>query len=364
MSEMKEMIIETTTKIMEKYSVKEVVNEAENGQWASELWNSLVEYGIMTIAIPEELGGNGGDYSDACSILRLAGKYSAPIPIAETYLANCILAELGKSVTPEIITIPYAKDMKPFQFKKNGTGWVVTGKAKNVPWARFSQKLLVFGETSDGPILSLIRLDQAQIIHGQNLAGEARDEVIIDNIFMDDCEIFTINKDELLHKILYGGALTRIVMMAGALENTLELTVNYTSERSQFGRQINRFQAIQHHLALLAGNVAAASVAANCAVESYVEDYTTCTKEIAMAKIRVNEAAGKVSQMAHQVLAAIGFTYEHTLHHSTRRLWSWRDEFGTEADWQKVVTEELLKLPENGLWSMITGVENEKKVEI
>ena len=83
-----------------------------------------------------------------------------------------------------------------------------------------------------------------------------------------------------------------------------------------------------------------------------------------MAKIRVNEAAGEVSRMAHQVLAAIGFTYEHTLHHSTRRLWSWRDEFGTEADWENVITEELLRLKENGLWSMITSVNHEKKVHI
>ena len=96
-----------------------------------------------------------------------------------------------------------------------------------------------------------------------------------------------------------------------------------------------------------------------CAGDLYGEE--GCTKEIAMAKIRVNEAAGKVSQMAHQVLAAIGFTYEHTLHHSTRRLWSWRDEYGTETDWENVIMEELLKLQENGLWSMITDVKNEKE---
>src|SRR4051794_34455010 len=99
MSEMQEMIIETTSKIMERYSTKEIINEAENGQWASKLWNSLVEYGMMTVAIPEKLGGNGGDYSDALNILRLAGKHSAPIPIAETYLANWILTDLEEPIT-------------------------------------------------------------------------------------------------------------------------------------------------------------------------------------------------------------------------------------------------------------------------
>lgn len=362
MSDMQEMIIETTSKLMEKFSTKEVVNDAENGQWACELWDRLVEYGMLTVAIPEELGGNGGDYSDAFSILRLAGKNSAPIPIAETYLANWILSELGESVSSEIITIAYEREMSPFQFVKNGAGWIVTGKAKNVPWARFADQLLVLGETSNGPILSLIKIEKAKIVHGQNLAGEGRDEVIFDKVFIDDCKIIKVSSNVINAKILSGGALTRVMMMVGALENILEITIDYTSERSQFGRSINRFQAIQHHVAQLAGETAAATVAANCAGDSYSKE--GCTLEIAMAKIRVNEAAGKVCQMAHQVLAAIGFTYEHTLHHSTRRLWSWRDEFGTEADWENVVTDELLTLQENGLWSMITGVNHEKKVHI
>lgn len=362
MSDMQELIKDTTSKLMEKYSSKEVVNDAEKGQWASELWDYLDEYGMMTVAIPEELGGNGGDYSDAFCILRLAGKHSAPIPIAETYLANWILSGLGEVVSTGIITLAFNKDLKPFQFVKNGTGWVVTGKARNVPYARFAEKLLVLGETSEGPVLSLISLNAAKIVNGQNLAGEARDEVIFDKVFFDSCKVNPVNLNEMNKKILYGGALTRIVMMAGALENILEITVNYASERSQFGRSINRFQAVQHHLALLAGETAAATVAANCAGDSYGRK--GYTREIALAKIRVNEAAGKVCQLAHQVLAAIGFTYEHTLHHSTRRLWSWRDEFGTETDWENVVTDELVTLQENGLWTMITGVNHEKRVHI
>lgn len=362
MSEIQDMIIDSTVKIMEKYSEKDVVNDAEGGKWAAELWNTLVEYGMTTVAVPEEFGGNGGDYADAFSILRLAGKYSAPIPLAETYLTNWVLAELGDQISTDIVTTSISLDTAPLQFVKKGDGWVVSGRVKNVPWARFAEKLLVLGETADESLLALIKLDHVQIVHGKNLAGEARDELVFEQVFIDDGKIFPVNRHEITNKLLYGGALTRTIMMAGALENIMELTVNYASERSQFGRPINRFQAVQHHIALLAGEAAAANVAANCAVAAYQND--GCTREIAMAKIRVNEAAGKASPIAHQVLAAIGFTYEHTLHHSTRRLWSWRDEFGRESDWEKNIAEDLGKLRKNGLWSMITGVKNEKKVEI
>jgi acyl-CoA dehydrogenase len=54
---------------------------------------------------------------------------------------------------------------------------------------------------------------------------------------------------------------------------------------------------------------------------------------IAIAKVRAGEGAGSAAAAAHQVHGAIGFTDEHVLHHSTRRLWSWRDEFGTETAW-------------------------------
>jgi acyl-CoA dehydrogenase len=39
------------------------------------------------------------------------------------------------------------------------------------------------------------------------------------------------------------------------------------------------------------------------------------------------------AEIAHQMHGAIGFTHEHSLHRLTRRLWAWRDEFGTESWW-------------------------------
>jgi acyl-CoA dehydrogenase len=362
MSEIQEMIIETTEKIMMKYSSKEVINSAEEGQWAGDLWNQLVNNGMITVAIPEELGGNGGDYSDALSILRLAGKYSAPIPIAETYIANWILSRLGVSVTEEIVTLSYPDVTQSIQIEKTDDGWNVSGRAKNVPWARYANKMIVFGKTTEGNVLSIVNLEYARIINKRNLAGEARDEVIFDNVYVGDCHIFKVDLDEQLKYLLFAGGLTKSVMMAGALENILDIVINHTSERTQFGKPLHRFQAIQQQIALLAGESAAARMAANCAIQSFEID--PFSKDIALAKIRVNEAAGISSQIAHQVLAAIGFTYEHTLHHNTRRLWSWRDEYGTERDWQQIVTELLMKLNKDDLWSLMTNVKNNlKKVE-
>ena len=63
---------------------------------------------------------------------------------------------------------------------------------------------------------------------------------------------------------------------------------------------------------------------------------------VAVAKMRVGEAAGRGAKVAHQVHGAIGFTHEHELHYRTRRLWAWRDECGSETWWAELVGEVVL----------------------
>jgi acyl-CoA dehydrogenase len=105
------------------------------------------------------------------------------------------------------------------------------------------------------------------------------------------------------------------------------MTVGYAQDRHQFGVPLVKFQAIQHYLALLAEEVTAAGAAADRAVDSPTE------LNVAAAKVRCGEAAGVSAALAHQIHGAIGFTQEHRLQQFTRRLWSWRDDFGTEAEW-------------------------------
>ena len=75
--------------------------------------------------------------------------------------------------------------------------------------------------------------------------------------------------------------------------------------------------------------------------------------EAAAAKIRVGEAAGEGAAIAHQVLGAIGFTQEHTLHRFTRRLWAWRDDFGSESAWAVKLGQLVAAKGADGLWPML-----------
>jgi alkylation response protein AidB-like acyl-CoA dehydrogenase len=123
------------------------------------------------------------------------------------------------------------------------------------------------------------------------------------------------------------GALMRSIQMCGAMARVRDLTVIFAAERHQFGQPINKFQAVQHHLAELAAEAAAA----DAMVAGILARPTRSA--VAAAKVVTGRAAGRVATIAHQVHGAIGFTQEHQLHRFTTRLWQWRDDFGTESDW-------------------------------
>ena len=129
--------------------------------------------------------------------------------------------------------------------------------------------------------------------------------------------------------------------------------MQYAQDRSQFGRPIGQFQAVQHQLAVLASQVAAANAAADAAMDAASKG--PALFEIAAAKARIGEAAHIANGIAHQVHGAMGFTHEHALHRSTRRLWAWRDEFGTEGEWAEWVGQVAARVGGDGLWAFLTS---------
>jgi len=186
----------------------------------------------------------------------------------------------------------------------------------------------------------------------RNLANEARDTLLLDDIAVPGEAVRTA-PPACAEGFLLFGALVRAQQMVGAMERCLDYAIAYAMERQQFGRPIGKFQVVQHMLADAAGQYAAAAAAAELAAEACGNaDFGFA---VAIAKARVGEAAGKVAEVCHQVHGAIGFTQEHPLHFATRRLWSWRDEFGHETYWQERIGRLVCSAGGEALWPMLVG---------
>lgn len=119
--------------------------------------------------------------------------------------------------------------------------------------------------------------------------------------------------------------------MAGAMLAIQALTVEYALTRKQFGREIGRFQAVQHQIAVMAEEVLAARMAAQAAFVGAAAQ--AGERRAAVAKLRCGQAARAVSSIAHAVHGAIGVSEEYALHHLTRRLRELALAHGGEGWW-------------------------------
>jgi acyl-CoA dehydrogenase len=324
---------------------------AVDGSLDRGLWKVLDEAGLTRVGVPEAAGGSGGSLADAAVILRLAGEYSAPVPLAEHGLiAGSLLASAGLPLPDGIVTVGTGE----MSAVRSQSGWQLTGSLSRVGYAREADVIVGVASATSNLVVFVLPRDATTSSPGTNLAGEPRDDVTVDLVLPDDAVAVAPAGagDELLAR----GALARVLMLAGAAQAALSLVLRYAGERQQFGRPIGAFQAVQHMVAGLASEAAAARAAADAAVQAAAADLTAPAARfaIAAAKVRTAQAAGVIAAAAHQVHGAIGMTEEHALRFTTTRLWSWRDEWGSEPLCAADVGR-LAVGPDDTLWSLLVG---------
>jgi acyl-CoA dehydrogenase len=222
-----------------------------------------------------------------------------------------------------------------------------------VPYGRYARNVLVWQEDGAATRLSLLDAGALSLEPGVNLAGEPLDLMRIPR---DGGGIeVQANLDMPAEAVRAWGALLRAAQLSAAMEQALELAVEHANTRVQFGRSIGSFQAIQHSLVLAYGECAAASAALGAAAA--LSEAAPHPLAVSAAKVRCGRAGAVVARVAHQVLGAMGYTHEHALHQFTRRIWSWRDDFGSEAEWARRLGAEARRHGgrPDGLWDWITA---------
>ena len=252
----------------------------------------------------------------AADIAVAAGAAAAPVPLAETLAAGMLLARAGLAIPPGPLTVAIASGRD--------------AALRRVPYGRLATTVAA-GAGGDGDWLAVIA-PTGRGGTGRNLAGEPRDEVGLG----EDAEVH----DSAAGTADYARRLLRLfrsLLIAGAAQRALDLTVTYVKEREQFGRPLARFPTVQQELARMAGEVALIAAATQAAVAAEQNAAAAApagdtVSAVLAAKAQASHCAGIVAAIAHQLHGAIGTTEEHRLRLTTTRLWSWRDEAGSEAE--------------------------------
>ena len=342
-----QLLTDTASRLFAELCTHSAIQEAEANGQAPEIWQAFAETGFAWISLPEAAGGSGGTLLDALEVLRLVGYYAAPIPAAETgMLGGWLLASAGLSLPDGIVTVAPGSQNDTIAIAADGS---VSGAAHMVPWGHQAERLVI---VHSGQVAS-IPIEAASVTNNVSLAGEPRDTLTFDNVA---AEVADAPEGADADALRFRGALSRVALMAGAMEKMSQLTVSYTNEREQFGRPVARFQAVQQHLVWASQDAALTRMAADAAGRE--ADRGDARFEIASAKLVANQAATRATKACHQAHGAMGMTQEYELHHSSRRLWSWRSEYGGVNEWATWVGETAIAGGADGLYPLITGGSN------
>jgi acyl-CoA dehydrogenase len=350
-NDVRNMLIDSATRIFADHVDAKLLDAAKLEGWSPALWQIVSNAQLPLVGIAESLGGSGGSISDHAAVLRIAARYAAPVPLAETALAASLLAEAGLAIPKGPLTVAPLRG-EIIHAGRGDDGWRLSGSMSRVPFARAAARIVVFASSPEGALLATVDPAHCKITPGSNLAFEARDTVELDGVPVETAALGTAVTPEVMR---LRGALARALQITGALEAALELSVQYAGLRVQFGRKIAQFQSIQHELARFAGETAAAVGASMSAAGIVERGDGDAHLAIASAKIRCSRAAQEGSMIAHQVHGAIGFTDRHALHHATLRLWSWREEFGNEAAWAQELGAVVAGAGADRLWPALAG---------
>ncbi len=350
---MTESLIEATAeRLFGDHISPRLLAAAEQGSFPTDAWQAVAEAGLPLALVPEEAGGFGMPPAEALTILRVAGKHALPLPLAETMAAGWLLAGAGLDIPEGPLTLAPVTKGESLTLTRRGAEWHLSGTATRIPWGRDAAAVAVLVAFQGTPMVARLGPDGYAVTHGTNLAREPRDTLAIDALLAPEAVAPAASGVD-AQTLRALGATMRSLQMAGAMARLLDMATQYALDRTQFGKPIGKFQAIQHNLAILGANQAAAGAAAVSAAEAVAEGMRMFP--IAVGKIRTGEAAGLCASLAHQIHGAIGFTYEHSLHYITKRLLSWRNEFGNEPEWSLLLGRHLASAGADRLWSEITA---------
>lgn len=299
-----------------------LLRAAEQGHSIAAAWQACEDAGFADALVPEAQGGAGLDLADALPVVLAAGRHLCPYPIAHTVLARAWLARAGHAVPKGSIAIA-AQGLSMQQDRMTGV---------NVPWVRVADYVLA---QADGHVW-LLPVAAGCVapngVHG-SLDGEAswglRATVRVDGEASEASRIANREHGDApldeLAAIAYAG------LMAGAMDRVLAMTLDYANQRTQFGKAIGRFQAVQQQISVMAEHVWAARMAVQLAFQGRGGQPQALMA--ALGKARTSQAAPLVADIAHAVHGAIGITAEFDLQCYTRRLRDWRLAGGSESYW-------------------------------
>jgi alkylation response protein AidB-like acyl-CoA dehydrogenase len=262
--------------------------ESPPGHLDRAVWDQLDAMGVLSVLVPDSLGGLGLDECALVPVIEETGRFALPHPIVETAMVAAPLGLAGMVAT----------DL--------GGRFVSCAADADLVVMRTGSSLRAY-HPDEVEIAAVATVDGAR--RGATVSAIGAGTLLTD----DPAEIAVAHAR---------GALGAAAQLVGLSRRMLELTVAYVTQRHQFGVPIGSFQAVKHHLANALVHIEFAAPAVMRAGYSLATRRSTARRDVSMAKALSTDAATITSRAALQCHGAIGYTVEYDLHLLMKRAWA------------------------------------------
>jgi|SRR5271166_4476871 len=312
----------------------------------------FVGEGWAGVGFAEDLGGQGGGLLELALTARELGRAAAP---SASWLQSAIVV-VGLADEPALVrAASESGDVTALAVRADRIPATVTsvqscagrlrGRIPCVLGATRSRRLLV--PVADGEATSLWLVDGADGgigVHPRPLLDRSRDvaDVVFDDVAARRLEI---DATAVLGEIATRAAILVAADALGAAERMLQLAVDYSKQRQQFGRPIGSFQAVKHAAAQMLVTIESSISIVCYAAQSAEEGLPECATHAAIAKAQVTRGSAEIADIALTLHGAVGYTWEHDLQLFYKRAKLDRVLFGTPTAWNDRIADVLPLLP-------------------
>ena len=302
-TEERQLLRQTVAALVAKHASPEAVRRAMESPrgYDESLWSMLCEQvGVAALVVPEELGGAGGELADAAAVLEELGRSLVPTPLLGTTLAELALLAADQPDGDTLEQLAAGALIGAVVFDRD---YVINGDIADVVVAVEDARLVRWTDVTAVPEHSLDPTRRLARVTPGGSTAIGSDPGIADM-----------------------AAILLAAEQIGAAAQCLELTVDYTKQRIQFGRQIGSFQALKHRMADMYVAVQSARAVIGDAIDA------PTPVSAAMARLAASEAFCSVAGEAIQLHGGIAITWEHDMQLYFKRAYSSAQLLGPPAE--------------------------------
>ncbi|MBQ0795234.1 acyl-CoA dehydrogenase family protein [Zhongshania sp.] len=316
------------------FLVNEITPESIRAAWQTEsgrsdaLWQQFVEMGLTGITVPEAHGGLGMNELDFVLLAQEAGYVALAEPLVHSAL----------------VAVPTIMEVGDSAFAEQWLPKIASGEAKVVVG------LEVNNLVEDAHIADLLILEKAGAVYAVEAgAVELRYNESIDlgrKLFAVEFDAATAHKladgqkaKDLLVFALNRGSLAAAAQALGVAQRMIDISVQYTTDRKQFGVAIGSFQAVKHHMSNIAYKLEYAKTPVYRAAYALANNLSSASHNVSHAKVVACEVADLAAKNSIQVHGAMGYTWEVDLHIFMKRAWALNSSYGTAGFHKQRIAE-------------------------